>query len=194
MDVKCFFIYTLPDRLGLTGIAALYRALYTWWIVKRYGIELIQIETSLSASCVRFVDRTIPVFTDFHADPVPELEMNGHSREYIRKTIRDIRYILKRSQKVIAVSNNLLMNLREYYPYEGKTAVLPCSFNEHIFQEVNVCASQELRKELGLEGRIVLCYLGGTHRWQCIEETLDLFMRLRQLDPRYFYAYILMGI
>jgi glycosyltransferase involved in cell wall biosynthesis len=186
MDVKCFFIYTLPDRLGLTGIAALYRALYTWWIVKRYGIELIQIETSLSASCVRFVDRTIPVFTDFHADPVPELEMNGHSREYIRKTIRDIRYILKRSQKVIAVSNNLLMNLREYYPYEGKTAVLPCSFNEHIFQEVNVCASQELRKELGLEGRIVLCYLGGTHRWQCIEETLDLFIRLRQLDSRYF--------
>ena len=37
-----------------------------------------------------------------------------------------------------------------------------------------------------MEGRIVLCYLGGTHRWQCIEETLDLFMRLRQLDPRYF--------
>ena len=82
MDVKCFFIYTLPDRLGLTGIAALYRALYTWWIVKRYGIELIQIETSLSASCVRFVDRTIPVFTDFHADPVPELEMSPYSSRF----------------------------------------------------------------------------------------------------------------
>ncbi|MFS2806387.1 glycosyltransferase [Parabacteroides distasonis] len=186
MGIKCLFLYTLPDRFGLTNIAELYRALYTWWIVKKYGIELVQIETSLSASCIRFVNRNIPVFTDFHADPVPELEMNGHSRKYIRKTIGDIRYILKRSQKVIAVSNNLLMNLREYYPYEGKTTVLPCSFNEQIFQEVDICASQELRKDLGLEERIVLCYLGGTHRWQCIEETLDLFIRLRELDSRYF--------
>lgn len=184
--IKCFFLYTLPDRLGLMGTAALYRALCTWWIVKKYRIELVQIETSLSASCVRFLDKSIPVLIDFHADPVPELEMNGHSEMYIKRTIRDIQYILKRAQNIIAVSDNLLANLREYYPYKGICEILPCSINEHVFQDVDESKSLELRKKLGLEDRIVLCYLGGTHRWQCIEETLDLIIRLRRIDPRYF--------
>ena len=37
-----------------------------------------------------------------------------------------------------------------------------------------------------LKERIVLCYLGGLQKWQCVEETLDIFLRLKKKDDRYF--------
>ena len=32
-----------------------------------------------------------------------------------------------------------------------------------------------LREKMHLKERIVLCYLGGLQKWQCVEETLDIF-------------------
>ena len=43
-----------------------------------------------------------------------------------------------------------------------------------------------LREKIHLKERIVLCYLGGLQKWQCVEETLDIFLRLKKKDDRYF--------
>ena len=43
-----------------------------------------------------------------------------------------------------------------------------------------------LREKMHLKERIVLCYLGGLQKWQCVEETLDIFLRLKKKDDRYF--------
>lgn len=186
LGVKGMLYYTLPDRWGLVGVASIIRAAITWLIVKRYGVKIVQVETSLSGSCIKFLNKNIDVVTDFHADPVPELQMVGRSQRYIDHTIRDIKYLLARSQKILAVSDNLRKNLRCYYPYVSETAILPCSFDENIFVEKEPQLVVKIRKEMNLDNRIVLCYLGGTHKWQCIEETLDLCIRLRALDSRYF--------
>lgn len=183
--VKSYFIYTFPDRLGLGGLAALFRAWITSILVKSKKIEIIHLETSLSASCVKFLNKDIPVVVDFHADPVPELKMNRESHAVINRAKKDVCYALSRSQCLIAVSNNLADNLKSYYNYEALVSILPCSFNNEHFQ-VDLKESSDLRKKLSLEGRIVLCYLGGLHKWQCIEETLDIFIRLLKKDPRYF--------
>lgn len=186
VGIKSIFFYTLPDRWGLVWVASIIRAIITWLIVKKHRIRVVQIETSLSGSCVRFLDKDVKVVTDFHADPVPELQMLGRSQNYIDHTIKDIKYILSRSQMLLTVSDNLRNNLKHYYPFSSETAILPCSFNENLFADNDINDAERLRKELNLEDRIVLCYLGGTHKWQCIEETLDLCVRLRALDSRYF--------
>lgn len=180
------FVYTLPDRLGLNQIAALYRAVVTWIYVKIYSIGYVQLETSLSASCALFLGKKISVVTDFHADPVPELMMNNRSDSCIRQAEKDNQYALRRSSQIIAVSENLVHNLGRYYPFQGCSYILPCCFNEQLFPLIANQVRWDLKKHLNLEDRIVLCYLGGTHNWQCIAETLDLFIRLKRLDSRYF--------
>ncbi len=184
--IKSLFVYTLPDRFGLNAIAAWWRAIITNLYVKLLKIDYIQLETSLSASCAMLVGKQIPVITDFHADPVPELRMNNRSTSCIKQAEKDIKYALKRSQKVIAVSDNLVHNLEKYHPFQGASYILPCCFNEQLFPVVDDKTRADLKRSLQLEDKIVLCYLGGTHSWQCIEETLDLFIRLKQLDDRYF--------
>lgn len=184
--IKSLFVYTLPDRFGLNTIATWWRAIVTWWYVKIFKIDYVQLETSLSASCAMFLGKQIPVITDFHADPVPELQMNKRSASCIKQAEKDIKYALRRSQKVIAVSHNLIRNLGDYHPFQSASYILPCCFNEQLFPTIDEQARTDLKKSLNLEDRIVLCYLGGTHSWQCIAETLDLFIRLKQLDSRYF--------
>ena len=184
-NIKSYFIFTLPDRWGLGGIAALFRAVITWIIVKCNHIELIQLETSLSASCVRYLKKNILVVTDFHADPVPELQMNGRTKSSINRAEKDVCYALSRSQRIIAVSNNLANNLKKYYSYDCPFSILPCSFNSEKFH-IDPAQMIALREKMHLKERIVLCYLGGLQKWQCVEETLDIFLRLKKKDDRYF--------
>ena len=187
LNIKSYFVFTLPDRWGLGGIAAWFRAVITWVIVKLNHIELIQLETSLSASCVRYLKKDIFVITDFHADPVPELQMNGRSKSSIERAEKDICYALSRSQQIIVVSNNLANNLKKYYSYDCSFSILPCSFNGGKFR-IDSAQTLALREKMNLKDRIVLCYLGGLQKWQCVEETLDLFLRLKEKDNRYFFC------
>ena len=39
-----------------------------------------------------------------------------------------------------------------------------------------------------LEDRIVLCYSGGLHVWQCIEETITIILQLYRKNSRYFFC------
>ena len=150
-NIKAYFIFTLPDRFGFGGLAALQRALLTWFFVKFKRIDVVHLETSLSATCVRFLPKNMPVVIDFHADPVPELLMNNAPLTCVNRARRDVCYALLRAQKLIAVSENLSNNLKDYFNYVSPISILPCSF-----------------------------------KWQCIEETLDIFAQLREKDPRYF--------
>lgn len=43
-----------------------------------------------------------------------------------------------------------------------------------------------MRIEYGLDDRILLCYSGGLHVWQCISETINLVIELRKRNPAYF--------
>ena len=143
------------------------RAVITWIIVKCNHIELIQLETSLSASCVRYLKKNILVVTDFHADPVPELQMNGRTKSSINRAEKDVCYALSRSQRIIAVSNNLANNLKKYYSYDCPFSILPCSFNSEKFH-IDPAQMIALREKMHLKERIVLCYLGGLQKLSLI--------------------------
>lgn len=184
-DLKAILLYSLPNRMGLAKVAELYRAIVTYAICRYYSIDIIQAELSCSATCARFVSR-IPLITDFHSDIVPELEMGGYSPSIVRHAQAENMFALKHSVKTITVSNNLCDNLSAYGKVLSHNFILPCNFNAEPFIALNPDTREELRAQYGISDRIVLCYSGGFHVWQCIKETLELIIRLRALNPRYY--------
>lgn len=183
--IKAIFIYSLPNKMGLAGIAALQRAIFTYFICKRYAVDIIQAELSSSATAARFVPQ-IPLITDFHSDIVPELEMDRYAKPIIRHAVWENRYALAHSNKIITVSENLYHNLSQYSVEPPFSYVLPCNFDPVPFLNADPNVRYTLRMKYGLTEKIILCYSGGLHTWQCIRETLDLVIRLRKLNPAYY--------
>lgn len=183
--IRSVFIYSLPNRFGLGKFAAFIRSICTKLICSFYSIELIQAELASSATAARFVSR-IPLITDFHSDIVPELEMDSYPKKVVEHAVWENRFALQHSHAIIAVSHNLIKNLQVYGAIPDRSYVLPCNFDTSHFQQAAFSNREKLREELGLTNRIVLCYLGGLHTWQCVKETLELIIALRELNPAFY--------
>lgn len=184
---KVFYIYSLPNRLRLNKLSSLLRSFIVRVICTCYKIDIIQAELAHGASCVKLVP-TIPVITDFHSDIVPELAMKGFSDYNLNHAAKDNLYALKRSVRTITVSQRLAENLSLYYKQKSENYVLPCNIETTSFIDLPDNTRNKLRQEYGLTDRIVLCYSGGLYVWQCIDETIDLIIRLHQINPRYFFC------
>ena len=184
-EINPIFMYTLPNRLHLQYIAAWIRAIITWIICKKYSIDIVQSELASGANCVRFVP-DLPLVTDFHSDIVPELEMDHYLPYQVENARKENIYALARSRKTITVSSNLRNNLSVYGQTDIPNYILPCNFQAAPYQSLTRNMRLALRKEMGLDDRIILCYSGGLHVWQCISETLDLVIKLRKINPAYF--------
>ncbi len=184
-EIKPIFMYTLPNRLHLQNIASWIRAVITWIICKKYSIDIVQSELASGANCVRFL-QNLPLVTDFHSDIVPELEMDNYLPYQVENARKENIYALARSCKTITVSSNLRKNLSVYGENNIPNFILPCNFQPGPYLSLTRNLRFSLRKDMGLENRIVLCYSGGLHVWQCISETLDLVIKLRKINPAYF--------
>lgn len=185
IGLETILLYSLPNRLHLAKLAEWVRAAETYVICKWYGIDVIQAELSASATCARFA-RGIPLVTDFHSDIVPEVRMDHYPEDVIRHAASENRFALRRSDRTITVSENLWRNLGAYGSMKAPNFILPCNFNAEPFRTLPAGLRAQLRKEHGLTDRIVLCYSGAFRVWQCIEETLDVVIRLRKLNPAYY--------
>lgn len=184
-EVKSILLYSLPNRMRLAKLAEFVRAIETYIICKLYSIDIIQAELSASAPCARFVP-DIPLITDFHSDLVPELEMGGYSPDVISHAASENRFALNHSNKIITVSNKLFRNLSVYGVTKAHNFILPCNFNAEPFSTLRSDTRAQLRAEYHLNDRIVLCYSGAFRVWQCIRETLEVVIRLRQINPSYY--------
>ena len=124
-DIRSLFVYTIPNRLHLQRVAAVYRAIVTWLVCKLYAIDFIQAELASAATCARFVSK-IPLITDFHSDIAPEAAMDHYAPYLVRYAEEENRYALRRSAKTITVSRNLRDNLSVYEASEAANFILPC--------------------------------------------------------------------
>lgn len=183
--LKSIFIFTIPNRFHLQKLAVWYRAVITWFFCKLYSIDFIQAELASASTCARLVPN-IPLITDFHSDIAPEAEMDQYDSYLVRHAEDENRYALLRSCKTITVSTNLWKNLAVYGKSCAANYILPCNFDAKPFLELASDQRNVLREKLALNDRLVLCYSGGLHVWQCIAETLDLVIRLRKRNPAYF--------
>lgn len=178
--------YAFPFRFGLLRWSIFMRRLITWVVCRWNSIDVIQLEIASSSNTVAFL-KNIPIVVDFHSDLVPELEMDCAKKRYINQAIKDNIYALQRADVVISVSNRLLSNLEKYSVKSiSKHYILPCCYDDSIYGRINRDLRAKMRRDLGIEDRIVLCYLGGLSGWQCIDETLDCMTGLLSMDHRYF--------
>lgn len=184
--IKQIQIPTFPTSKCLK-IALFYNRLMVWLTVKLTRANAIQAEVTWSASTAGFVKK-LPLITDFHSDLVPELEATGRSAAFIEKSKRDNIYALSNSYQILCVSKTLHDNLSNTYFSKYPYNLLPCNVDFKTFTRDRLTKRAELREKYGLTDKIVLAYLGGTHQWQCLNETFDIFTRLHKLDSRYYFC------
>ena len=185
-DITQIHIPTFPISKFLE-LALLYNRIIVWLVAKIVRSQAIQAEITWSASITKFVS-SLPLITDFHSDLVPELEATNRSKQFIEKSKRDNIYALKNSHRILCVSQTLHDNLAQTYNAFHEYNILPCSVNFQLFSKERMERREEFRECYGLSDRIVLAYLGGTHQWQCLNETFDIFSRLHKLDNRYYFC------
>ena len=91
------------------------------------------------------------------------------------------------------MSDILHQNLCETYHVNFPACILPCNVDFDLFNTERLLSRNSFRARYKLDGKIVLCYLGGTHHWQCLAETFDIVLKLRRLDDRYYFCLFTQG-
>jgi glycosyltransferase involved in cell wall biosynthesis len=140
-------------------------------------------ETALHGSICSMVNRKKTI-VDFHGDLIAEMNMRGDKQWKVDLAYKDEKKAIGSATGILAASKALLTVLNERYGHiEIQSATAPCGVDVKRFE--NAYDNRiKVRKRLGLEERIVFCYLGGFDKWQNIEETLTLFKRIFELDNR----------
>jgi len=179
-----FTWYVLPSFSFYTNqllgsINRFYAAIFISLIVRLKKFRLIQCELSTTLILTRFCSKSIKYISDFHADLYPELEFYGEKQWKIELAKKEARYSLKNSQHVLSVSRNLNDHLQQNYQIQFNVSVQPClpdlgNFNSSFDER------ESKRTKLGLNGKILLGYLGGLQDYQCIEQTIELFHRIKE--------------
>jgi len=82
----------------------------------------------------------------------------------------------------------LYHNLGEYGIIPSESHILPCNFDAEPFLKIDQNTRCILQEKYGLTEKIILCYSGGLHTWQCIRETLEIVIRLRKLNTAYYFC------
>lgn len=75
---------------------------------------------------------------------------------------------------------------RETNGQENPIEVIPCCVDIARFAEANAETRSRMRRELGLEGRRVLVYVGGLGGWYLTEEMADFIATAHRQDPATF--------
>lgn len=185
-NIRYIKIPTFPTS-KLLKFGAIYNKMMVWLVVQLIQPKVIQAEITWSASITSFVKRK-KLVTDFHSDLVPEVESLGGSKVFIDKLKQDNIYALTNSDYILCVSNKLHDNLFKTYGFSFPSNILPCNVDFGLFAKERLLGREKIKQVLGLDGKIILAYLGGTHQWQCLNETLDIFKRLRLLDNKYYFC------
>lgn len=128
------------------------------------------------------------IVVDFHGDVIAEMTLRGASEWKVAMAYSDEEKALKSTSAILAASNALIELLRERHGIPVPIAgAAPCGVDPERFS--NALENRvRIRNELGLNEKIVFCYLGGLQKWQNIDETIDLFRRIKDIENK---AYLL---
>ena len=114
---------------------------------------------------------------------VIEEEGTGGLRFKVRKKLESLHARFKHR---IVVSRPMADFLdAEYGAARGGVLVLPCLVDLERFPEA--ADRNMLRKKLGLDEKFVMSYVGTASHWQCVNETVALFRKLREMREDCFF-------
>lgn len=121
---------------------------------------------------------------DFEQKELPHAQ-----RKLFERLIRLEEYATKCSNHIFSQSEKLTHHLMERYGVpENKFTTFPNAVSLNIFNFDND-VREEVRKELGLQDRLVILYCGTVHPYQLPEKSVGLFKKLLLHEPEsYFLA------
>ncbi len=135
--------------------------------------------------CAALVGRTgVKLVVDWHGAGVAERLLNGDPQWKVRLQAEYERIALSKADAVITVSTRLGARVRHATrERRPEVVVAPCWVDTDAFARTKG-GRAAMRREFGMDGRVVLCYLGGLQVWQCVDGTLEMAARLRRMDSR----------
>lgn len=184
-----------------TALLALLNLRLAAWMFLRYGSgkDLVLLsEMTLSAVPFLLYKKLagVPLVMDMHGTVDETIQFRPPSPAASLAYAEDVFFEalqLPGLQGLAVVSRRMEELLRSRYGrVPANTALVPiCADTARL--EPGAGAREAARKELGLEGKFVFVYSGGTQGWQCIDQALTLFKaargaaQLADLDPRLIF-------
>jgi glycosyltransferase involved in cell wall biosynthesis len=129
---------------------------------------------------------TPPLVLDVHGDTVAERNPTVMEESRLRACpeFASERQAVQMATRLICNSQRTLELMCSRHSLDASQGiVVACTTELERFRNFKESREQS-RCKLGLQDRIVCCYLGGLAPWQAIGETLDLVARMRQREPR----------
>lgn len=126
----------------------------------------------------RFFNPRTKIISDIHGAVVEEnIYQNPNISPRKLKRLRNIdRYTTQTSDYVICQSDEMKKYIaRNYCVSLDKIVVYHCGYDSNVFFLDNT-KRLEKRNELGIKDEILFVYSGGLHKWQKIEESLNVFL------------------
>ncbi|MBF0329903.1 MAG: glycosyltransferase [Nitrospirae bacterium] len=157
--------------------------LYAYFVpnyVSRCNAVFVQAENSTAMELCTHIK--VPIIFDIHGDVVAEQNPSKENYQELATTDEAFRekVLLSKAQLLIVNSQNLIEVLHNRHEYIlSNIIVLPCAtridrFTRHLQDR------ESIRKRLGLNDKLVLCYLGGLSSWQCVGQTIKLVAELKK--------------
>lgn len=171
------------------------RLLAKFWVYKscrHLKIDIIQAEMTLFGRICSGV-HSVPMVVDLHGDFIAESMMQKKPNWHIELAQEDEKLALENASAVLAASEALGKTILERNNKPNIPLTIAPSGVEIGRFAPGIQARTRMRTEIGINNRIVFCYLGGVQAWQNIEETLDLFVTLFRLQPKFFLLFITNG-
>ena len=140
---------------------------------------------------VRKYAKNTRVFADVHGAAEELIEFGGNN--IVKKTVSTTLYkIFKYNEKkylpqfddYFAVSNGLKKYLITEYGVNKNVHIVPCSvkLEEYTSEDLKKFREETRKKYKIKHNEILFIYSGGVSPWQCIEQTVDVFKKIKQYD------------
>lgn len=191
LNRNCKWIYLpfiLPSALSelTTRLLNLYIKV-TLAIITRLGrYNVVQMEITGFKS--RICSKKSKYIVDFHSDVYHEEIETGETTKdswYSNLNLKSQKDSIKSSDHIICVSERLKEQLErntgekiEHY------SIISCGVSLHRFLNSN---SNQLLKDLNIEDKLIFGYCGGLHKWQNVGKILDIFNRIKRLEPKSYF-------
>ena len=138
---------------------------------------------------IKKLDKKCKVILDIHGTIEEYVEFRNHS--ILEKLIFGYLYMhtKKVEKKVVPLSDRILTvshSLADYYKIiskndDIKTFIVPCSISATITKQSYDEYRKFYREKYGIEkSDLVFAYSGGASPWQCVEESVELFGKIRK--------------
>lgn len=192
-------LYSLPlSRFGKFGqiVSAAFRVLFLARYVFRHRIGIVLVHCIDGVPGMVFKLRRpfgVQCLFDMQGAVPEEVAYLGARASIVQRLEARERKTLRACASAFCVSRKMVEHVvQKYGTAEDKLQVVPCCVSSVLVGE-HLELRHEMRRNLGLENKLVLVYSGGTDRYQCVSEMCALFANLANQRDDVFWLILSWG-